>query len=49
MNDRNFCRVVGPVTGLTHKDSYGDIAADTLIIPTIAVFVAIIMGALGIY
>ncbi|TMW73039.1 GntP family permease [Alteribacter natronophilus] len=37
------------VTGLTHKDSYGDIAAVGLIIPTIAVIVAVIMGAIGIY
>lgn len=36
------------VTGLTHKDSYKDIAVVALLIPTIAVVVAIIMASIGI-
>ncbi|WP_026689670.1 GntP family permease [Alteribacter aurantiacus] len=36
------------VTGLGHKDSYGDIAAVGLIIPTLAVAAIIVMAAIGI-
>ncbi|MFD2617490.1 GntP family permease [Terrilactibacillus laevilacticus] len=36
------------VTGLTHKDSYKDIAVVGILIPTIAVIVAIILASFGI-
>ena len=37
------------VTGLTHKDSYLDVAVVGLIIPTIAEVVSIILANMGIY
>ncbi|WP_156290056.1 GntP family permease [Oceanobacillus salinisoli] len=37
------------ITGMTHKDSYKDIAVVGIIIPIIATIVAIIMAAMGIY
>ncbi|MTH52000.1 GntP family permease [Bacillus mangrovi] len=37
------------VTGLKHKDSYGDVAVVGLLIPTIALIVAVLLAAAGIY
>lgn len=37
------------ITGMTHKDSYIDICATSLVIPLIASIPAIILGSLGIY
>nr|WP_312578611.1 GntP family permease [Sedimentibacter sp.] len=37
------------ITGMTHKDSYIDICATSLIIPLISSIPAIILGSLGIY
>jgi len=36
------------VTGMTHKDSYKDIAVVALLVPTIAVIVSIILASIGI-
>ncbi|WP_053363164.1 GntP family permease [Bacillus sp. FJAT-27251] len=37
------------ITGMTHKDSYKDIAVVAIIIPIIATAVAIVLAAMGIY
>lgn len=37
------------ITGLTHKESYLDIAVVAIVIPTISVIAAIILASLGIY
>jgi H+/gluconate symporter-like permease len=37
------------VTGLTHKDSYLDVAVVGLLIPTVAEIVSIILANMGIY
>ncbi|MFC0188690.1 GntP family permease [Fictibacillus aquaticus] len=37
------------VTGLTHKESYLDVAVVALVIPTIALAAALVLGNLGIY